>query len=52
MTGRIYVGGDEVAGRVACSFSDVIAIYPVTPASPKGEAEMGLCPLGASRERA
>ncbi len=37
MTSRICVDGNEAAARVAYSFSEVIAIYPITPASPMGE---------------
>src|SRR5829696_8666829 len=31
------VDGNEAAGRVAYALSEVIAIYPITPASPMGE---------------
>jgi pyruvate-ferredoxin/flavodoxin oxidoreductase len=37
MTGRVCVDGNEAAARVAYSLSEVIAIYPITPASPMGE---------------
>ncbi|HXW82222.1 MAG TPA: pyruvate:ferredoxin (flavodoxin) oxidoreductase, partial [Acidimicrobiales bacterium] len=37
MTTRICVDGNEAAARVAYSLSEVIAIYPITPASPMGE---------------
>ena len=33
----IVVDGNEAAARVAHSLSEVIAIYPITPASPMGE---------------
>jgi pyruvate-ferredoxin/flavodoxin oxidoreductase len=32
------VDGNEAASRVAYAFSEVLAIYPITPASPMGEA--------------
>ena len=32
------VDGNEAAARVAYALSDVVAIYPITPASPMGEA--------------
>ena len=35
--GRITVDGNEAAARVAHRVSEVIAIYPITPASPMGE---------------
>jgi pyruvate-ferredoxin/flavodoxin oxidoreductase len=37
---RIYeaLDGNEAAARVAYAFSEVIAIYPITPSSPMGEA--------------
>ncbi len=34
---HIVVDGNEAAARVAHSLSEVIAIYPITPASPMGE---------------
>ncbi|HTT91359.1 MAG TPA: pyruvate:ferredoxin (flavodoxin) oxidoreductase [Acidimicrobiales bacterium] len=37
MTDRICVDGNEAAARVAYSLAEVIAIYPITPASPMGE---------------
>ncbi|HTV10321.1 MAG TPA: pyruvate:ferredoxin (flavodoxin) oxidoreductase [Acidimicrobiales bacterium] len=37
MTNRICVDGNEAAARVAYSLSEVIAIYPITPASAMGE---------------
>ena len=37
MTTRICVDGNEAAARVAYSLSEVVAIYPITPASPMGE---------------
>jgi pyruvate-ferredoxin/flavodoxin oxidoreductase len=37
MTGRVCVDGNEAAARVAYSLSEVIALYPITPASPMGE---------------
>jgi len=33
----ICIDGNEAAARVACPLSEVIAIYPITPASPMGE---------------
>jgi pyruvate-ferredoxin/flavodoxin oxidoreductase len=33
----VCVDGNEAAGRVAYALSEVIAIYPITPASPMGE---------------
>src|SRR6516162_9440252 len=35
--GWICVDGNEAAARVAYALSEVIAIYPITPASPMGE---------------
>ena len=35
--GWICVDGNEAAARVAHRLSEVIAIYPITPASPMGE---------------
>ena len=38
MTGdRVCVDGNEAAARVAYALSEVVAIYPITPASPMGE---------------
>ncbi|MBI4259102.1 MAG: pyruvate:ferredoxin (flavodoxin) oxidoreductase, partial [Actinobacteria bacterium] len=38
MTGsRVFVDGNEAAGTVAYRLSEVVAIYPITPASPMGE---------------
>ena len=34
---RLMVDGNEAAARVAFQLSEVIAIYPITPASPMGE---------------
>ena len=34
---RICVDGNEAAARIAYALSEVIAIYPITPASPMGE---------------
>ena len=34
---RAVVDGNEAAARVAHMASEVIAIYPITPASPMGE---------------
>ncbi len=36
-TGSITVDGNEAAARIAHRVSEVIAIYPITPASPMGE---------------
>ena len=36
-TPRIVVDGNEAAARVAFALSEVMAIYPITPASPMGE---------------
>jgi pyruvate-ferredoxin/flavodoxin oxidoreductase len=33
-----YIDGNEAAARVAYGMSEVIAIYPITPASPMGES--------------
>jgi len=33
----ICVDGNEAAARVAYALSEVIAIYPITPASPMGD---------------
>ena len=35
--GRLVVDGNEAAARVAHLVSEVVAIYPITPASPMGE---------------
>ena len=35
---RLAVDGNEAAARIAYRLSQVIAIYPITPASPMGEA--------------
>jgi len=35
---RIVVDGNEAVARVAYALSEAIAIYPITPASPMGEA--------------
>ncbi|MEO8268952.1 MAG: 2-oxoacid:acceptor oxidoreductase family protein [Aureliella sp.] len=37
MSKRLMVDGNEAVARVAYSASEVIAIYPITPASPMGE---------------
>jgi pyruvate-ferredoxin/flavodoxin oxidoreductase len=34
---RVHIDGNEAAARVAYALSEVIAIYPITPASPMGE---------------
>ena len=34
---RICIDGNEAAARIAHALSEVIAIYPITPASPMGE---------------
>jgi pyruvate-ferredoxin/flavodoxin oxidoreductase len=34
---RAYIDGNEAAARIAHRLSEVIAIYPITPASPMGE---------------
>ena len=34
---ELTLDGNEAAARVAYALSDVIAIYPITPASPMGE---------------
>ncbi len=36
-TQRIVVDGNEAAARIAYALSEVMAIYPITPASPMGE---------------
>ena len=35
---RVCIDGNEAAARVAYAFSEVVAIYPITPASPMGES--------------
>ncbi|MEQ8719213.1 MAG: pyruvate:ferredoxin (flavodoxin) oxidoreductase [Acidimicrobiales bacterium] len=35
---RITVDGNEAVARIAHALSEVVAIYPITPASPMGEA--------------
>jgi hypothetical protein len=37
MTPRICIDGNEAAARIAHRLAEVIAIYPITPASPMGE---------------
>ena len=37
MTSQITVDGNEAAARIAHMLSEVVAIYPITPASPMGE---------------
>ena len=34
---ELTLDGNEATARVAYAVSDVIAIYPITPASPMGE---------------
>ena len=36
-TNVVTVDGNEAAARIAHRLSEVIAIYPITPASPMGE---------------
>jgi pyruvate-ferredoxin/flavodoxin oxidoreductase len=36
-SGRAVVDGNEAAARIAYLLSEVVAIYPITPASPMGE---------------
>ena len=33
----VMIDGNEAAATIACKLSDVIAIYPITPATPMGE---------------
>ncbi len=47
MGDRATVDGNEAAARVAYSLSEVIALYPITPASPMGEH----CDAWASTDR-
>ncbi len=35
------IDGNEAAARIAYKLSEVIAIYPITPASPMGELADG-----------
>ena len=37
MTPRVCIDGNEAAARIAHRLAEVIAIYPITPASPMGE---------------
>ncbi len=37
-SGRVVIDANEAAARIAYLLSEVIAIYPITPASPMGEA--------------
>ena len=37
MSEQLIMDGNEAAGRVAHRLSEVVAIYPITPASPMGE---------------
>jgi pyruvate-ferredoxin/flavodoxin oxidoreductase len=41
MSGWICVDGNEAAAEIAYKLSEVIAIYPITPASPMGELADG-----------
>src|SRR5262245_58794000 len=34
---KICIDGNEAAARVAYALSEVVSIYPITPASPMGE---------------
>ncbi len=43
----VTIDGNEAAARVAYAVSEVVAIYPITPASPMGE----LADLWAARDR-
>ena len=43
---RIVVDGNEAAARVALATSEVMAIYPITPASPMGELADAWAQLG------
>ncbi len=43
---RTCVDGNEAAARVAYTLSEVIAIYPITPASPMGELADGWAAVG------
>ncbi len=47
VTDTITVDGNEAAAKVAYDLSDVVAIYPITPASPMGE----LCDVWAAAGR-
>ena len=38
MTTTLCLDGNEAVARVAHALCEVIAIYPITPASPMGEA--------------
>ena len=40
--------GNEAAGRVAHRLSEVVAIYPITPASPMGELADALSAKGVT----
>ena len=35
---RVCIDGNEAAARIAYALSEVVAIYPITPASPMGES--------------
>jgi len=37
VTQHLTIDGNEVAARIAFLTNEVIAIYPITPASPMGE---------------
>ncbi|RMF17743.1 MAG: pyruvate:ferredoxin (flavodoxin) oxidoreductase [Candidatus Dadabacteria bacterium] len=37
MSERLIIDGNEAAARIAYQLNDVVAIYPITPASPMGE---------------
>lgn len=37
MNRMVTIDGNEAAATIACKLSDVIAIYPITPATPMGE---------------
>jgi pyruvate-ferredoxin/flavodoxin oxidoreductase len=43
----VFIDGNEAAARAAYALSEVIALYPITPASPMGE----LCDAWSAEER-
>jgi pyruvate-ferredoxin/flavodoxin oxidoreductase len=47
---RVIIDGNEAAARVAYLTSEVIAIYPITPASAMGELSDAWANAGRSAE--
>ena len=50
--GRVTLDGNEAAASVAFRVSETIAIYPITPSSPRGNIGFDRIPDPAAYERA